>query len=71
MMSKVILDDGVDAEMFETFMVFNSLQGDEIKGINAEELQKTLSKFGCEVTLEEAQDVIQEADWDGDGYLNF
>ena len=71
MMSKVILDDGVEPELEETYKVFNSDTGETDNGINAQELQNVLRKFNYEITLQEAMDVINEADWDGDGHLNF
>ena len=71
MMSKVILEEGIEPELEETYKVFNAETDLKDNGINAEELQKTLRHFNYDVTLEEARDVIDEADWDGDGFLNF
>ena len=51
MMSKVILDDGVEPELIETYKVFNSDTGETDNGINAQELQEMLRKFNYEITL--------------------
>jgi len=71
MMSNIILNDGNDVELEEAYRVFNPDCEEGDKGINADELQKVLKKFNYGITYEEAQDVINEADWDGDGYLSF
>ena len=50
MMSKVILDNGVDPELEESYKVFN-IEHEDDKGIDAHELKDMLSKFDYDITL--------------------
>ena len=54
--------------MHEAFKVFNQFEGE---GIDANELMDVMAKFGHPMTLQDAEDLIQSCDWDGDGQLNF
>ena len=71
MMGNIILAPDMDPELKEAYKVFNRDVGGTDTGIDAEELREVLSKFEYSITLEEANDVIAEADWDGDHALAF
>ena len=68
MMSRIILQQEKDPELYESFKVFNQFEG---AGIDASELRDVMSKFNFHISLEEAEDIIDSCDWDGDGELNF
>ena len=51
MMSKIILQQEKDPELYESFKVFNQFEGE---AIDARELQEVMGKFGHKVTLEDA-----------------
>ncbi|ORX62434.1 EF-hand [Hesseltinella vesiculosa] len=55
-------------ELWETFKVFDR-DGDGV--INANELQSMMQQLGDRVSMDEAQQLISEADSDHDGVVNF
>ena len=71
MMSVFILAPDFDPELVESYKIFNRDGKDGINGIDAGELMEVLAKFDYPITLEEANNVIDEADWDGDKMLAF
>jgi calmodulin len=59
---------GNEAEMFATFAMFDlSSQGK----ISASNLQLAMLRLGCKMSVEEADEMIREADLDGDGCMSF
>merc|ERR1712087_530182 len=55
-------------EMKEAFMVFDR---DKSGAVSASELKHVMCNLGEQVTNEEVEDMIREADADGDGELSF
>lgn len=69
MMTKKPVDElEMMIELRKTFRLFDK-NGDG--QISVQELRESLSSLGEEITEEEAKEMIQEADVDGDGYINF
>ena len=56
--------------MEEVMDVFKVLDKNGDGFINAAELRHIMSKLGVKISHKEAQDMIKEADEDGDGKLN-
>ena len=54
--------------MYEAYKVFNQFEGE---GIDATELRDVMAKFKIVISEQDAEDLIQSCDWDGDGQLNF
>ena len=55
-------------ELREAFKIFDS----DCDGvIDAEDIQRTMVQLGEEVSLEDAKEMVEEADMDGDGKINF
>ena len=71
MMAGYILAPDYDPELVEAYKVFNRNPNSGLDGIDAAELRNVLEKFDYYVTLEEAEAVVEEADWDGDNVLSF
>merc|ERR1719379_1938607 len=67
MASKLQDTDSVE-EMREAFMVFDR---DKSGAVSASELKHVMCNLGEQVTNEEVEDMIREADADGDGELSF
>lgn len=61
-------DDALEEEMKEAFRVFD---GDGNGFISQAELKHTLHKMGERLTDEEIEDMMNEADTDGDGQVSF
>eukprot|EP01010_Urceolus_cornutus_P000015 NODE_1001_length_1176_cov_259.433895_g761_i0.p1 GENE.NODE_1001_length_1176_cov_259.433895_g761_i0~~NODE_1001_length_1176_cov_259.433895_g761_i0.p1 ORF type:complete len:160 (+),score=39.04 NODE_1001_length_1176_cov_259.433895_g761_i0:161-640(+) len=67
-MSKKMQDVDVNQEIQETFHLFDK----DCNGrIDAKELRLTLAKFGEEISDTELEEMMTEADLDGDGEINF
>merc|ERR1719364_87925 len=67
MASKLQDTDSVE-EMRETFAVFDR---DKSGSVSASELKHVMNNLGEQVTIEEVEEMIKEADADGDGELSF
>jgi len=67
MATKLQETDSVE-EMHEAFMVFDR---DKNGSVSASELKHVMSNLGEHVTNEEVEEMIKEADADGDGELSF
>jgi hypothetical protein len=63
-----LLDGGDGKVLLEAFKVFDK---DGNAFISAAELKHAMSKLGEKLTDEEVDDMIREADIDGDGQINF
>eukprot|EP00536_Pseudo-nitzschia_multiseries_P002086 jgi/Psemu1/235350/estExt_Genewise1.C_280011 len=61
-------DDDAEEEMLEAFRVFDT---DGNGSITAEELRQIFINLGEKLTDEEISDMINEADKDGDGEINY
>jgi len=61
-------DDDAEAEMLEAFRVFDT---DGNGSITADELRQIFLNLGEKLTEEEIADMIEEADTDGDGEINY
>lgn len=73
LMARKIRDADTEEELVEAFKLFNK-DGDG--NIKSEEMVKIMSKLGMlvwgeEISPEEAQEMIDQADEDGDGMLTF
>lgn len=68
MMSRKLKDSDGDAELREAFRVFDK-NGDGF--ISPTELQHVMTNLGEKLTEEEVDDMIREADVDGDGLVNY
>jgi Ca2+-binding protein (EF-Hand superfamily) len=69
MMTKKPVDEiEMMMELRKTFRLFDK-NGDG--QISVQELRESLWSLGEEISEEEAREMIQEADVDGDGYINF
>merc|ERR1719261_2228861 len=67
MASKLQDTDSIE-EMREAFLVFDR---DKSGSVTASELKHVMNNLGEQVTDEEVEEMIQEADADGDGELSF
>merc|ERR1719316_2099684 len=67
MASKLQDTDSVE-EMREAFLVFDR---DKSGSVTASELKHVMNNLGEQVTNEEVEEMIKEADADGDGELSF
>ncbi|UYV74298.1 hypothetical protein LAZ67_11002912 [Cordylochernes scorpioides] len=68
MMSKKTKESDSEAELKEAFRVFDK-NGDGF--ISAPELRHVMTNLGEKLTDEEVEDMIREADLDGDGLVNY
>lgn len=68
MMSKKMKDTDSEEELKEAFSVFDK-NGDGF--ISANELRHVMTNLGEKLTDEEVEDMIKEADLDGDGLVNY
>jgi calmodulin len=69
MVAKRLTDVGEnEAEMLATFSMFDLSSSGKISASN---LQLAMLKLGCKLTVEEADEMVREADLDGDGFMSF
>ncbi|KAL7081155.1 hypothetical protein ACP275_14G021600 [Erythranthe tilingii] len=68
LMSRKMKEIDADEELKEAFKVFDK---DQNGYISANELRQVLMNLGEKLTDEEVQQMIREADLDGDGQVNF
>jgi Ca2+-binding EF-hand superfamily protein len=70
MMPHAARNDGGNAEeeMLEAFQIFDQ-DGDG--NISADELRQIMENLGERLTDEEVEDMVKEADTDGDGEINY
>ncbi|ELU14232.1 hypothetical protein CAPTEDRAFT_100820, partial [Capitella teleta] len=68
MMSKKMKDTDGDQEVLEAFKVFDR-DGDGL--ITGEELSQVMTNLGEKLTKGEVEEMIHEADLDGDGAINY
>jgi calmodulin len=68
MMSRKLKDTDDDEEICEAFRVFDK---DGNGFISAAELRHVMTNLGEKLTDEEVDDMIREADIDGDGQVNY
>ena len=68
MMARKMKDTKTEKEIWEAFKVFDS---DGNGFISAAELRHVMTNLGERLTDEEADEMIREADIDGDGQINY
>ncbi|EDW16096.1 hypothetical protein AWZ03_004805 [Drosophila navojoa] len=68
LMSKQSVDSDADEELREAFKIFDK---DEDGFISPAELRFVMVNLGEKLTDEEIDDMIREADFDGDGKINY
>ena len=68
MMSKKVKDADTEAELREAFAVFDK---DNDGFIGAKELRDVMAQLGENLTLEEVNSMIKEADKNGDGLVDY
>ncbi len=68
MMSKKLKDTDTEDELKEAFLVFDK---DGNGFISAAELRHVMTNLGEKLTDEEVDEMIREADTDGDGQINY
>ena len=68
MMAKKIKDTDSEDELREAFRVFDK---DGNGAISAAELRHVMTNLGEKLTDEEVDEMIREADLDGDGMVNY
>jgi len=68
MMKKQAEHQDNSAELKEAFKIFDR---DGNGYIDAEELKKVVTQYGARLSLEEAEELLNEADLDGDGKLDY
>ena len=68
MMARKMKDTNTEKEILEAFKVFDS---DGNGFISAAELRHVMTNLGERLTDEEADEMIREADIDGDGQINY
>ena len=66
--SKNERDENGEEEMLEAFQVFDA---DGNGMISADELRQIMANLGEKLTQEEVEDMVKEADIDGDGQINY
>ncbi|KXJ22232.1 Calmodulin [Exaiptasia diaphana] len=67
-MAKKSEEDSSEQDLREAFSLFDK-DGNGV--INGEELRFVLAGMGCIITDESIEEMIKEADIDGDGCINF
>ena len=68
MMSRKTEEDSTDKDLRDAFSLFDK---DENGLISGDELKFVLNGMGCNITDDSIEDMIKEADIDGDGCINF
>jgi len=68
LMARKMRDTDTEEELIEAFKVFDR---DSNGLISAQELKHVMTSLGEKVSDEEVEEMIREADIDGDGYINY
>jgi calmodulin len=68
LMARKMRDTDTEEELIEAFKVFDR---DSNGLISAQELKHVMTSLGEKITDEEVDEMIREADIDGDGYINY
>lgn len=68
MVAKVLRHDESEEELREAFRLFDT---DGSGSINAQELRKVMLNLGEKLTKEDLDEMIKEADMDGDGTVDY
>ena len=68
LMARKMRDNDSEEELIEAFKVFDRDGNGLISNV---ELQHVMTSLGENVTLDEVDEMIKEADLDGDGYINY
>lgn len=68
LMTRKMRDTDTEEELIETFKIFDK---DGNGQISAKEIVEIMTALGLQITIEEANDVIKDADRDHDGYINY
>ena len=68
LMARKMRDNDSEEELIEAFKVFDR---DGNRLISNVELQHVMTSLGENVTMDEVDEMIKEADLDGDGYINY
>ena len=68
LMARKMKESDTNEELVEAFKVFDD-SGNEL--ISAVELRRVMTNLGEKLTEAEVDEMIREADVDGDGYINF
>ncbi len=68
LMARKMRDTDTEEELIEAFKVFDR---DSNGLISSQELKHVMTSLGEKITDEEVDEMIREADIDGDGYINY
>ena len=68
LMARKMRDADTEEELIEAFKVFDRDGNGLISNV---ELQHVMTSLGENVTMDEVEEMIKEADLDGDGYINY
>jgi calmodulin len=68
LMARKMRDTDTEEELIEAFKVFDR---DSNGLISSQELKHVMTSLGEKITDEEVEEMIREADIDGDGYINY
>ena len=68
LMARKMRDNDSEEELIEAFKVFDRDGNGLISNV---ELQHAMTSLGENVTMDEVDEMIKEADLDGDGYINY
>ena len=68
LMARKMRDNDSEEELIEAFKVFDRDGNGLISNV---ELQHVMASLGENVTMDEVDEMIKEADLDGDGYINY
>ena len=68
LMARKMRDNDSEEELIEAFKVFDRDGNGLISNV---ELQHVMTSLGENVTMDEVEEMIKEADLDGDGYINY
>lgn len=68
LMARKMRDSDTEEELIEAFKVFDR-DGNGL--IGPDELLHVMTSLGETVTIDEVEEMVKEADFDGDGYINY
>ena len=68
LMARKMRDNDSEEELIEAFKIFDRDGNGLISNV---ELQHVMTSLGENVTMDEVDEMIKEADLDGDGYINY